>query len=147
MKDVVNEVLVFSTVTKSLFSMSEIRVLVTRILTKLKVRGSVSIHCIGDTRMRSLNSHYRGKHSTTDVLTFPLREGEYIFDTDHELGDIFISIPQIIRQARRLSIQPREEFVRMLIHGVLHILGYDHVQAHEAKKMFSLQEKLLSELV
>ncbi len=97
--------------------------------------------------MRSLNSQYRGKHSTTDVLTFPLHEGESVFTDTQELGDIFLSGAQIERQARDFNISPREEFIRMLVHGVLHILGYDHVAKKEARQMFALQEKLLFELL
>lgn len=98
--------------------------------------------------MRSLNFRYRGKDATTDVLTFPLSEGEDFFENSlPELGDIFISVPQIRRQARELGINPQEEFVRMLIHGVLHSIGYDHMTKDDAEKMFGLQEKLLSQLV
>lgn len=142
-----SEYVVFSTIKSPLFSNSEIEKFVSYILRKLKVTGSLNIHCIGDARMRSLNFKYRGKDTTTDVLTFPLSEGKPFFDAINELGDIFISVPQIRRQAQELGISPREEFIRMLIHGILHSIGYDHTTKDDAHTMFGLQEKLLSQLV
>jgi len=105
---------------------------------------SVSIHLIGDTKMKQLNNQFRKKNSTTDVLSFAIQEGEHFFDSD-ELGEIFISIPRIKRQAKQNRIPFPEEFQRMLIHGMLHLLGYDHTKPKEAKKMFLLQEKILKE--
>lgn len=141
------EYVISSTIKSPLFSHAEIEKFVSYILRKLKVTGSLNIHCIGDARMRSLNFEHRGKDTTTDVLTFPLSEGEPLFETANELGDIFISVPQIRRQARDLGIDPREEFIRMLIHGILHSIGHDHIIKEDAQKMFGLQEKLLSQLV
>lgn len=141
------ECTIFSTIKSPLFSEREIEEMVLHILRKLKIRGSLSIHCIGDARMRSLNFRHRGKNTTTDVLTFPLSEGEEVFGGLPELGDIFISVPQIRRQARDLGINPKHEFIRMLIHGILHSIGHDHVTKEDAHTMFSLQEKLLSQLV
>ncbi len=142
-----SECLIFSTVKSSVLTSAQITRSVEFILKKLRVIGSLSIHCIGDTRMRTLNFRYRGKNSTTDVLTFRLPEGEALFGNTRELGDIFISVPQIIRQARGLRISPREEFIRMLIHGILHIIGYDHVTKRDAQDMFRIQEQLLKQLV
>jgi probable rRNA maturation factor len=107
---------------------------------------NLSVHLIGDKKMRRLNRQYRGKDKTTDVLSFGLENG---FDMvkNKEIGDIFISIPQIQRQAKVYKVPFREECVRMLIHGVLHLLGYDHVVPREAKPMFALQEKVLSEVL
>ena len=147
LRNSVAEYTIFSTIKSPLFSNVEIQKFVSQILRKLKVRGSLNIHCIGDRRMRALNFEHRGKDTTTDVLTFPLSEGKAAFDTMNELGDIFISVPQIRRQARELGVEPQEEFIRMLIHGILHSIGYDHVTKKDADAMFGLQEKLLSQLV
>lgn len=141
------EYLVYSTVRSKPLTNLEIQQCVSHVLKSLKVQGSLSIHCIGDLRMRQLNRHYRGKDKTTDVLSFSLREGKSISPHAEELGDIFISVPQIERQASSLSISSREEFIRMLIHGILHILGHDHEKENDAKLMFSIQEKFLTQLV
>ena len=110
-----------------------------------KQKSEVSVHLVGDKRMHTLNRAFRGKDKTTDVLSFATQEGVHMFDTG-DLGDIFLSIPQIKRQARRFGVLYKEELFRMLIHGVLHILGYDHKTKSEASEMFGLQEKYLVEI-
>lgn len=104
--------------------------------------ASMSVHLIGDTRMRTLNRRFRGKDKTTDVLSFSTNEGAEPF-LGEDWGDVFVSIPQIRRQAKQFSVPFREEFYRMLVHGTLHLFGYDHEQDEEAKKMFRLQEKFV----
>jgi probable rRNA maturation factor len=111
------------------------------------VDGTVSIHVIGDTRMRRLNNHYRHKDRTTDVLSFAMQEDNTMPFVEKDFGDIFISMPQIRRQARQHAISVKEELVRMVIHGVLHVLGYDHITLKEEKKMFGLQEMFVKKLV
>lgn len=108
-----------------------------------KPDGVVSVSVIGDRRMRTLNRLYRGKDKTTDVLSFSALEGGWV-GAGYEVGDIFISVPQIIRQAKVWEVTPKEEFVRMLVHGVLHALGYDHITKSDATIMFAKQEKYLS---
>ncbi len=92
--------------------------------------------------MRALNHAHRGLNRPTDVLSFSL--------VDHgsppprgDWGDIFVDIPYLERQAKRFGVTPREECARMIIHGVLHLSGHDHVHEGDAKKMFGLQEKLV----
>lgn len=107
-----------------------------------KENQSVSLNFVGDKKMRQLNLLHRGKNKTTDVLSFPASGGE-VFNHASELGDIFISIAQIKRQARRFEVTYKEELARMILHGLLHLAGYDHDTERKAKKMFSLQESLL----
>lgn len=83
--------------------------------------------------MKSLNSRYRGIKKTTDVLSFTSTEG----------GDIFISLPQIKRQAKLFSVLWQEELDRILAHGLLHLFGYDHIRKPEAGRMLAQQEKLV----
>ncbi|MFH0857791.1 MAG: rRNA maturation RNase YbeY [Candidatus Magasanikbacteria bacterium] len=140
------ECLIYKTV-RCTISISEkkIQAIVSSVLRMTREKPkSVSIHLIGDTKMKQLNSQFRRKNSTTDVLSFAIQEGEHFFDSD-ELGEIFISIPRIKKQAKQNKISFQEEFMRMLIHGMLHLLGYDHAKPKAAKKMFLLQEKILKE--
>lgn len=102
--------------------------------------ADVSVHMIGDMRMTKLNAQYRGKSYPTDVLSFPT-------DDAYDLGDIFICVPQIIRQSKRFGITAKEECVRMLVHGVLHLLGYDHQTTREANKMFDIQEHVVRKYI
>ncbi len=105
----------------------------------------MSLHIIGDKKMTQLNFHHRGKKKTTDVLSFATHEGEGLLSDDW--GDVFISLPQVKKQAKEYQIPWQEEFYRMLIHGILHLFGYDHMEEKDAKKMFKLQEKFLSEIL
>lgn len=117
----------------------EVKQIVFRVLTRLKhAHGTVSIHFVGDRRMARLNELFRGKHGPTDVLSFPDALGS---------GDIFLCVPHLHRQARRWGVNYREESIRMLIHGMLHLGGYDHERKKDADCMFTLQEKLLAQCV
>jgi probable rRNA maturation factor len=82
----------------------------------------VSVLYCGDRRMRSLNRRYRRKDRSTDVLAFPAGE---VGDRGL-LGDIVISVPYAARQARRRREPLPRELDRLLLHGYLHLLGYDH---------------------
>jgi len=100
---------------------------------------------VSDAKMKKINFVYRGKKRTTDVLSFSFLEDKKI-KTDF-LGQIFISYPQIKRQAKKYKIPEKEEFVRMLVHGLLHLVGYDHVTKAEEQKMFKFQELLVSKIL
>lgn len=87
--------------------------------------GRFSIALVSDRRMKELNSFFRGKDSTTDVLSFPHEPDE--FDTDRSnLGDIVISAEQAARQAEENGLTVEEEIKQLILHGVLHLCGYDH---------------------
>jgi probable rRNA maturation factor len=82
--------------------------------------GDVSVFFCGDSVMRRLNRLYRRKDRTTDVLSFPSGiSGEF-------LGDLVISVPEARRQARREGKREAALLERLLLHGLLHLLGYDH---------------------
>lgn len=139
---------VYQTVRHIGISKKIIQKVVTDVLQSLRVHGDVSVHYIGTKKMQTLNYRFRGKNSPTDVLSFAAQEGESIPGVSHhDLGDIFICVPYIQVQARSCGISYTEESLRMLIHGVLHILGYDHEKTPDAKVMFRLQEKFLSQHV
>jgi len=84
-------------------------------------RRDVSVFFCGDRRMAGLNRRWRRKNRSTDVLSFPVAEIGVRF-----LGDIVISVPYATRQARRRGDSPAREMDRLLVHGYLHLLGYDH---------------------
>ncbi len=109
-----------------------------------KVDGVVEINVIGDKEMTELNFQYRGKKYPTDVLSFAWEEDKKIKST--MLGQIFICYPQIQRQAKECKIKEQEELARMFIHGLLHLVGHDHIKPVPAKKMFKIQEEVIKEL-
>lgn len=83
--------------------------------------GEVSVLFCADARMRGLNRRYRGKDRSTDVLAFPAGP-----DATGFLGDIVVSIPYAGREARRRSDSRAREVDRLLLHGFVHLMGYDH---------------------
>ena len=110
-----------------------------------KKNFEVSVHLVGDKKIRSLNVNWRGKDKVTDVLSFAAQEESFVKSND--LGDIFICVPQVKRQAKKQNIPYKEEFFRMLAHGILHVNGYDHITKKEETKMFALQERFVKKFV
>ena len=83
--------------------------------------SEVSVLFCADRRMRALNRRYRGKDRSTDVLAFPAGSSGADF-----LGDIVISVPYAAREARKRGEPQSREIERLLVHGLLHLMGYDH---------------------
>ncbi len=100
---------------------------------------------VDDAKMRKINLAYRGQNKTTDVLSFAFMEDKRI-KTDF-LGQVFISYPQIKRQAKESRIPEKEELIRMIVHGLLHLAGYDHNTKFKEQKMFKYQELLVSKIL
>jgi probable rRNA maturation factor len=91
-----------------------------------KAKGkSATIAFVSDRKMRALNKNFRGKNSTTDVLSFPFEADE--FEADEKiLGDIIISLEQAKKQAEENDLDFETEIKQLILHGVLHLCGYDH---------------------
>jgi probable rRNA maturation factor len=99
-------------------------------------RAELSILFVNDRRMRILNHQYRGMDKTTDVLSFPLHEeiqDARLISHPLALGDIVINLHKAKRQAEENSCSLNEELKRLLIHGLLHLIGYDHEQSRYLK--------------
>ena len=97
--------------------------------------------------MRTLNRNYRKKDKTTDVLSFAFREGGGTQVRTDMLGDIVISVPVAERQAREDGETLTRSIDRLLVHGLLHLLGYDHERsAAEARRMQTRERRLLEVL-
>jgi probable rRNA maturation factor len=101
---------------------ARVRRLLSRAARAARARADgVSVLYCADTRMRGLNRRFRGKDRSTDVLAFPAGEAGRGF-----LGDIVISVPYAAREARRRREPAGRELDRLLLHGFLHLMGYDH---------------------
>lgn len=98
-----------------------------------------------DETVRGLNRQYAGKDKATDVLSFSLREGEEFASPDGvlRLGEVIISYPTAERQAREASRPLNEEVAHLLVHGILHLLGYDHSEPEEERVMRAREEAVL----
>jgi probable rRNA maturation factor len=106
--------------------------------------ADVSVTFLGPARMRALNRDWKGHDYPTDVLCFTLREPDGALT-----GDIYIC-PGVARaQARELGVKPREELVRLVVHGTLHLLGYDHPEgaARTRSPMWRKQERYVKALL
>lgn len=116
-------------------------------------RADLSLLLVGDRFMRRLNRLYRRKDRTTDVLAFPMRHIRPRLTlhvsrfTSSMLGDIVISLPQAERQAAQAGHTLEREMAVLVIHGLLHLLGYDHERsAREARRM-SRRERAIARAV
>ena len=107
--------------------------------------AQLSLSLVGKTRMRSLNRKYRGRDYPTDVLAFPMESmGE---KTEIFLGDVVICLPVAIGQASRFGNSADQEILRLLIHGTLHLLGYDHEQSpRDATRMQRKERAIVQKL-
>jgi probable rRNA maturation factor len=108
--------------------------------------GELSVSLVGDEEIRRLNREYRGKDRATDVLSFSLREGEH-GDVASALGDVVISLETAARQARERRATIEWEVDRLLVHGILHLAGYDHeVSAREERRMKRKEREMLARI-
>lgn len=117
--------------------------------TKAISKGTITIAIVSPKQIQSLNLKYRGKNKPTDVLSFSRMETKTeffpIFCSD--LGDVLICAKVASEQARREGITLKQELSKLAIHGILHLFGYDHeISDKEEKRMFRLQDKILSNL-
>ena len=127
--------------------------------------GEVSLLITGDETVRALNAEYRGLDENTDVLSFSAEhaghwEGDdeglqpdidginFILPTDaaQPLGEIIVSWPQAQRQAEEHGVSPMRELAHLVVHGALHLVGYDHLEPEEEASMQALERQALESL-
>lgn len=115
----------------------------------LKVEGiddevEVSVSFVGDEEIRDLNRDYRGVDRSTDVLSFPM-DDEFIID-NRILGDVIINTRRVMEQAEELGHSYDRELSYLTVHSVLHLLGYDHIDDEDKKKMREREKLSMKEL-
>jgi probable rRNA maturation factor len=128
--------------------------LVTGIKARFPKAINLSLLLCGEGRIRTLNRQYRGKDKVTDVLSFPSFEEPrsdwtqvMLVEGVAHLGDIAICHQQTHRQAREFELSYEDEFIHLLVHGLLHLLGYDHERSpKEEKLMEEWEAKILSRI-
>lgn len=108
--------------------------------------AELSLALVDDATGAELNQEWRGRSGATDVLSFSLREGAHARHRGALLGDVVITVSVARRQARELGHTLAAECLRLLIHGVLHLLGYDHARPAEARVMRAKERALWREL-
>jgi probable rRNA maturation factor len=105
-------------------------------------RAELSILLVDDTAISELNHRYRGRPRPTDVLAFCLLEGAHADRRGALLGDVVIGIETAARQARARRRKLDDEVARLLVHGVLHLVGYDHLRRAEARLMRAQERRV-----
>jgi len=105
-----------------------------------KEREDVSVAIVGKEEIKNLNKKFRKKNKPTDVLSFLLNEKQY-------LGEIIIC-PEVVKEnAEKYKVSVKSEMLKVFVHGILHLLGYDHEKSEvEAEEMEKKQEKYLSKV-
>ena len=108
-------------------------------------KGDLTILLADDARLKKLNHDYLGINAATDVLSFPASEADPETGA-HYLGDILISIPRADQQAKLAGHSLESEVQLLVVHGVLHLLGYDHTDVEEKATMWKAQAEVLEDL-
>jgi rRNA maturation RNase YbeY len=103
--------------------------------------AELGIMFVGDQRMRGLNRRYRGKDRTTDVLAFAMRGAPH--SSSHLLGDVVIAVPTAARQAKQGQRSLDEELMVLLVHGILHLCGYDHERSEKEARRMHRRERMI----
>jgi probable rRNA maturation factor len=110
--------------------------------------AEVVIRIVDEDESRELNHHYRGQDKPTNVLSFPMELPEELAAAVDEnmLGDLIICAPVVVHEALEQHKILQHHWAHMVIHGMLHLQGYDHIEADEAEEMECLEIKLLQQL-
>lgn len=116
------------------------------ILRELNLQNvELSLTLTDDEKIRQINRAWRNKDKPTDVLSFPMEET--VGYKYRVLGDVIISAPFAERQAEEIGYSYRDEVLRLMIHGILHLLGYDHEKSEEDERvMFEIQNRIFNKL-
>ena len=116
----------------------------------IKIPYEIDVSLVDDETIQSINRDYRHIDRITDVISFAFNDdesdlGKIVGDVPRLLGEIFICIPQAKRQAKEIGNSEERELCFLFIHGLLHLLGYDHMTKEDEEVMFPLQEAILEE--
>ena len=108
--------------------------------------AGISLSLIDDAAMRGLNRHYRGRDAATDVLSFSLDQTSRADVTERLLGDVVISVDTAKRQAAAYDAPLQRELYRLLIHGLLHLKGHDHIEPAQ-RRLMQREERRLADAI
>lgn len=139
----------FDIINNSSYKVEELEILkkyVEHITKKLEIEQAIfNIILVDEDEIHELNKSYRGVDRKTDVITFALEDGDGFKNPEiRVLGDIYLCVAVAYEQAVLYGHSRIREICFLATHGILHLLGYDHMDEEEEKEMFSLQEELLN---
>lgn len=109
-------------------------------------RRELTVRIVGEAESRELNAGWRGKDRPTNVLAFPGGEPDLPGGADYPLGDLVVCAPVVAREAAEQGKSAAAHWCHMIVHGTLHLAGYDHQTPEEAARMEGLEREILAEL-
>ncbi|MEH6446364.1 MAG: rRNA maturation RNase YbeY [Oceanospirillaceae bacterium] len=130
----------------SLPTQAQIQTWVDITLTQYTQHFSMCIRIVDEAESQTLNSDYRGKHKPTNVLSFPFEMPECVEAETEILGDLVVCAVVVSQEALAQNKQLLDHWAHMIIHGTLHLLGFDHIKEEEALEMEQLERDILTKL-
>lgn len=122
--------------------MPRVRQAINRVLKLLVSSDSeVSVLFVDDEEITEINRQYLHRNRPTNVIAFPMREGDFGEINPHVLGDIIISVDTALGDANQEDLSFDDEIMYLIIHGLLHLLGYDHEKSQEDAKIMKEKER------
>ena len=106
--------------------------------------AEIALRCVSTEESQQFNAQYRGKDKPTNVLSFPADIPDFI--PSNLLGDLIICSQVVAQEADEQQKTPEAHWAHMVVHGTLHLLGYDHIEEQEAEEMESIETKILQKL-
>jgi len=109
--------------------------------------AELSILIVDDLQMAAYHQEYLNRAGATNVIAFPMQEGEFAHLTPHLLGDVVISLDTASREAEEMGIDMAERFDELLVHGILHLTGYDHEKSEAEERRMEEKSAALASLL
>jgi probable rRNA maturation factor len=107
------------------------------------LEAELSLLFVNDLQIQALNQRYLRRDKPTNVLAFPMREGEFSTLHPHLLGDLVISVETAKRQSNRFGLDAMEMVILLMVHGVLHLIGYEHEGTKKEAREMTLKQREL----
>jgi probable rRNA maturation factor len=111
------------------------------------LEAELSLLFVNDLQIQALNRQYLRRDKPTNVLAFPMRQGEFPTLHPHLLGDLVISVETAKRQSNRSGLGQMEMVILLMVHGVLHLIGYEHEGTKKAARQMAIKQKELFQRV
>lgn len=136
----------YATAEQNLPTLEDIQTWVDTCLSPYAKTYGVCVRIVDNPESQQLNSQYRNKHKPTNVLSFVFETPECVDQTVEMIGDLVICAPVVAQEASDQNKQLFDHWAHMVIHGILHLLGFDHIEAADAEEMERLERELLAKL-
>ena len=111
------------------------------------LEAELSLLLVDDFRIRELNRKHLGRNRPTNVLAFSMRDGEFSALHPHLLGDLVISVETAKRQSKRFGLNEMETVILLMVHGVLHLIGYEHEGTKKGAREMALKQRELFRVI